>query len=60
MVFLLERNDSQIALRKKNVDNCSLTIYNLEVNVAFQVFLECQMLKKIGSIWSTKIKLYSS
>jgi hypothetical protein len=50
MVFLLERNDSQIALRKKNVDNCSLTIYNLEVNVAFQVFLECQMLKKIGSI----------
>jgi hypothetical protein len=24
------------------------------------VFLECQMLKKIGSIWSTKIKLYSS
>jgi hypothetical protein len=50
MVFLLERNDSQIALRKKKVDNCSLTIYNLEVNVAFQVFLECQMLKKIGSI----------
>jgi hypothetical protein len=48
-VFLLDKNDSQIALRKKNVDNCSLTIHNPELNVAFQVFLECQMLKEIGS-----------
>jgi hypothetical protein len=48
-VFLLGRNDSQFALRKINVDNYSLKIHNPELNVAFQVFLECQMLKEIGS-----------